>query len=376
MIVVVDTSLLFYRHVFVMASTIGDHVFDMEEKWQIELRKRAFNSILYDINQYGNNIDHLILACDEGKSWRHDLKEQYHEIEYKGHRKSNKKSLNLSLFNRCIDIFCAEMEIFGMCTIKYDTMEGDDIIYMVTKQFYDKGIPSIIITSDKDFIQLVKIDDTHNNFITVYDGANKKKWHYVNSSFLGDIEDKASDPMDIFSTKVVMQHPGLEKVKKYHQIVDNRRSLMRKIMIGDTSDNVPPAMTFNIKTKVHKFSDINVKNTINDNPWILDIDPVELWDSRDLKLKLAKAMFNSKKNCDDYRSIERGVEGIRRNMMYMWLNKAVYNEYNTRLYHEVWMHVKKSLADADYFGDYHKPLQNGELTDGTIYFNETKVKYF
>jgi len=378
MIVVVDISLLFYRHLHRTAYSVGDHVYDLDQKWVESLKKDSFKSIMYDIRQYGNNIDKLIIAKDQGKSWRYDLKDEYINIKYKStdNRKKNRKKINSQVLNKAIEHFCQEMETFGMCSIGFDSMEGDDIIYLVTKHYYEKQIPSIIITSDKDLIQLVKVNNNVSNFITIYDGAHKKKYHYITESFMDDNTKKPADIMDIFSTDINTKHPGLEKVLKYHSMVDTKKSLLTKIMVGDTSDNIPPSMTFQMKNKTHKFSKINANKVFDHNPWVVDIEPNDLWENRDTRLKLAKAMFNVKTTCNNYRAITDAVDAIKRNMYYMWLNDVVYKEFSQQHYYATKQHVLDKLTSAAYFGDYSRGLQSGDLTKGTMYNSETGTKYF
>ena len=128
------------------------------------VRHMALNK-LRSIRMKFRECGELVIACDSKHSWRRD---QYKY--YKANRKVNREASGLdwnTIFNT---ITMIKNEIKGNFPYKVIDIEGaeaDDIIAVLAMNF-DDGFPTIILSGDKDFIQL------HRDGVSQYDPVQKK----------------------------------------------------------------------------------------------------------------------------------------------------------------------------------------------------------
>ncbi|MCX7570685.1 DNA polymerase I [Tumebacillus sp. DT12] len=139
---------------------------------------------------------HLMVAFDKGKAnFRHD---KY--AEYKGTREKTPGELREQF-----PIVREILDAFGIPYIEKEGYEADDIIGTLTKQAEEAGYESLVVTGDKDLLQLVS--DRVTTMLTRKGISETEKY---------DIEQ-------------VKERYGLTPL----QIID------LKGLMGDTSDNIP-----------------------------------------------------------------------------------------------------------------------------------------
>jgi hypothetical protein len=113
------------------------------------VRHMVLNSLRMYRQKYHNEYGELVLCCDGRHSWRRD-----HFPQYKASRKTNRDadSRDWTQIFECLDTIKSELrEFFPYKYIEIDEAEADDIIGFLAKT---QGIPIMIISGDKDFIQL------------------------------------------------------------------------------------------------------------------------------------------------------------------------------------------------------------------------------
>jgi len=113
------------------------------------VRHMVLNSLRMYRQKYHNEYGELVLCCDGRHSWRRD-----HFPQYKASRKTNRDAdkRNWTQIFGCLDTIKSELkEFFPYKYIEIDDAEADDIIGFLAKT---QGIPIMIISGDKDFIQL------------------------------------------------------------------------------------------------------------------------------------------------------------------------------------------------------------------------------
>lgn len=127
-------------------------------------------------------------------------------------------------FSRLVEYF----DTLPLTVISVDNIEADDVIAYITKQYYENTDNKVtIVSSDRDFIQLV------NDDIRVWSPTKK-----------------------ILYTR--------EKVQEEFGILPENYLLYR-MMSGDASDNIPGIDGVGLKTLVKRFPDIvNTKCTFDD----------------------------------------------------------------------------------------------------------------
>ncbi len=154
-----------------------------------------FNIIMMLIRQY--NPDYLIVAMDsKGKTFRHEMYSQY-----KANRDKTPEDLHSQI--PIIEHFLDHMNIPHYAQVG---MEADDIVATICKNALECGIDAVMVTGDKDLLQLVR------------DGVSALR-----------PPKKGEHEYKMCSTAEVKELFGVEPT----QIVDYLT------ILGDASDNVP-----------------------------------------------------------------------------------------------------------------------------------------
>jgi hypothetical protein len=135
------------------------------------LRHMVLNSLRANRVKFNEKYGELVICCDDTNNWRKKLFPYY-----KAHRKKNRDDSEYDwphIFN-CLNNVRDELkEFFPYKVIQVDTAEADDVIGVLCHQFgkqLGEGEPILILSGDKDFVQLQK-------FVNVdqYDPIRKRK---------------------------------------------------------------------------------------------------------------------------------------------------------------------------------------------------------
>ena len=106
-----------------------------------------FNTIMSLIRQY--QPQYLVVAMDaKGKTFRHEMYDQY-----KANREKTPEDLHAQI--PVIDSFIDGMHIPHFSRVG---MEADDIIATISRKASEAGIETVMVTGDKDLLQLVRSD--------------------------------------------------------------------------------------------------------------------------------------------------------------------------------------------------------------------------
>ena len=163
------------------------------------VRHLILNSLrMYNV-KYRDEYGQMIIACDGGSNWR---KKVY--PHYKAHRKKNRddSGLDWKEFFRILDLVKDEiMDNLPYKVIHVDQVEADDVIATLvdSTQQFGSHEPVIIVSSDKDFVQLQRYE-------------NVKQFSPMTKAFI-----KESDPV---------------------------RALREKILRGDSGDGIPNVLSY------------------------------------------------------------------------------------------------------------------------------------
>ncbi len=132
---------------------------------------------------------HLVVVFDHSdRSFRNDL-----YAEYKAHRPPAPEDLSLQfpMVRRIVDAF-------GVQRLELAAVEADDVIASLTRRARERGIPVVIVSSDKDMMQLVGdgvvMIETMKN--VVYDPAAVEEKFGVPPAKLGDVLALMGDSVD------------------------------------------------------------------------------------------------------------------------------------------------------------------------------------
>ena len=141
------------------------------EKGQTEadldfVRHSVLNSLRMYRSSYHEEYGELVICCDAPNSWR----KEYFPL-YKAGRRTGRESspLNWSQIFDCFNIIKTELKtIFPYKFIQVDTAEADDIIGVICRYSSQIKEKVLIVSSDKDFIQL------HDKYVRQWSPVTKK----------------------------------------------------------------------------------------------------------------------------------------------------------------------------------------------------------
>tara|TARA_B100000287_G_scaffold429092_1_gene481726 strand:+ start:73 stop:909 length:837 start_codon:yes stop_codon:yes gene_type:complete len=148
------------------------------------LRHTILNSIRMFRNQFTKDFGEMVICCDGKDNWRKKI-----FPEYKANRRKNReddltdwKTLFELLHEMKEDIY----KYFPYKVIHIDEAEADDIIGVLVET---STTPTLIVSSDKDFIQLQKFD-------------NVKQWSPLQKRFI------VGDPIESLYNKTIRGDSG------------------------------------------------------------------------------------------------------------------------------------------------------------------------
>ena len=122
-----------------------------------KLRHMILNSLRMYRKKYANEFGELVICCDGSLSWRREVF-PYYKV---GRRTGREESpLNWNQIFGCFEQFKKELrETFPYKVLQVDTAEADDIIGTLVIERRGSTSKVMIISSDKDFIQLQRYHD-------------------------------------------------------------------------------------------------------------------------------------------------------------------------------------------------------------------------
>ena len=147
---------------------LGNHTNAQIEENMV--RHMILNSLRSYKVKFGSDFGEMVIACDNTNYWRKQIFPYY-----KANRKKNqeKSEMDWKAIFECMNKIRAELkEFFPYRVIDIETAEADDIIGTLVNNFGSEigGVPILILSGDKDFIQL----QTYGN-VKQYD-PTRKKW--------------------------------------------------------------------------------------------------------------------------------------------------------------------------------------------------------
>jgi 5'-3' exonuclease len=123
------------------------------------IRHMTLNSLKKYRKEYFDEYGELVICCDGKHSWRREFFPQY-----KAARKSGRETSSVD-WSEVFEIFNQLKneikENFPYRVIHVDTAEADDIIGTLVLRGREEGEKTLIISSDKDFIQLQMNDNVY-----------------------------------------------------------------------------------------------------------------------------------------------------------------------------------------------------------------------
>ncbi len=149
------------------------------------LRHTILNSIRMFRNQFAKDYGEMVICCDGKDNWRKKV-----FPEYKANRKKNRENDPTdwkTLFELLHEMRDDISKYFPYKVMHVDEAEADDIIAVIVRELSEE--PTLILSSDKDFIQLQKFD-------------NVKQWSPLQKKFI------VGDPIESLFDKTIRGDTG------------------------------------------------------------------------------------------------------------------------------------------------------------------------
>ena len=195
------------------------------------IRHMILNSLRMYNKKYRDEYGQMVLACDGFNTWRKDF-----FPEYKAARKKNRSASDLdwnNIFTSLNEIREEIRDNLPWKVLHLDGTEADDIIATLTMQTQEFGQhePVMIISSDKDFIQLHKFSN-----VKQFSPIQKKlvqdphpityKWNHIMRGDSGDGIPNVLSPDDTFISEQHQNQLRQTRVDEWINNIDNLRELM------------------------------------------------------------------------------------------------------------------------------------------------------
>lgn len=206
--------------------------------------------LLNDYNNISNAFPFTVIyfISDSKKSWRKNL-----YPEYKGKRKKD-EDIDWEFVFDTFDKFKESIKNRHNCLqYQIDPFEGDDIIAHIVNESNKEGYSNMIISNDSDLKQLLRFSTTDNYINMIYNHKFQDEKIYVpqnHSIFLKHIEDTTQG--DIFDLNDDIDFINyFDKISSKAKVtpVNIEESYFKKIVAGDSGDNILSVVKFTSTTK-------------------------------------------------------------------------------------------------------------------------------
>lgn len=362
---VIDGNYFLFKTLYVASQSSGELLGTTEDR-EVYVRKLAID-LAYQIRLMDGFIDQVVWTLDS-RSWRKDF---FPQAEYKATRKQD-SSINWDGFTQATADFRDILARHGAQISKVAGAEGDDLIYAWCTANMAAGKSTIIMTGDRDMMQLVSMNPAGS--------AHTMLWAPVQKQFyipIGLKERITHQPSDFFEslrsstsghetiTRLLETMPA--KGKANIAEVDPVEVMFCKVLTGDTGDNVPPAYWYTTKDRNGKTRTYGV--TLDKAMAVVEefckrhgeLNPLFLHSAehiRDLANILVR-VANAK-----YMSPEQIIGNINVNVSLMILSARTIPE---GILDEMFKHIEEQ---GDYRADMSRLMNMKAMLEGTTYISE------
>jgi len=193
-----------------------------------------------EIKRFEGVVNQVIYTVDSS-SWR----KTHLDSEYKANRVKS-ESINWSGIYDVHTEFYKALEKMGIIVSRVHGAEADDLIFAWSSHLNQIGQNTIIISGDNDLLQLVHQDKSSGANTIYYNKFNKDMHVFPGFDSWLAIEEQ-STTNDIFNLPLNLMSnikQNLRDILKFNKMntceVNVNEFIFKKILIGDSGDNVPP----------------------------------------------------------------------------------------------------------------------------------------
>jgi hypothetical protein len=244
-------------------------------------------------------------------------------------------------------------------------LEGDDLAALWKDTFFSAGEDVILVTSDKDWHQLISFDPSTEEFCICYNpisNNNGKKKLYVNQAMETWLN--SEDKVDIFFRNFSLKKKKIrdlcdDKYKIVREVIDPDSVLLEKIMCGDDGDNIPAFFDYYKNGKKVRVTPLKAKHILEKTNVTNVSQLVESADNDSLKVAMEKEMK---------REVEIDfVERLARQRHLVELNRTMFPDECINAFNKhVFANASRGYVPAS--------IKMEDVLSGTKYINMEEVK--
>ena len=326
-----------------------------------------------EIKRFEGVVNRIVYTVDSS-SWRKTLLDS----QYKANRVKS-ASINWNGIYEVHDEFIKALEKIGVVVSRTKGAEADDLIFAWSSHLNQIGQNAVIISGDNDLLQLVNMDHSSSANTIYYNKFDKdihvfpkfQQWLAVDEH--QTTNDIFNLPIDLLSnTKQNLRDIIKGNKMKSHE-VNVMEFLFRKILVGDSGDNVPPLHTTVKETKrgpiTYRVTDKHVneimsefktdKIFINQSHFFTDDHIQQI-------CEIATRVIKIDKPIEDVISRWK----INRDLVYLHKN-CIPAEVTSLMFDSIDSANKRALTA----GDLHVILDKEKILLGTTYTKEKKTEF-
>lgn len=225
------------------------------------LARKIVTDIAYVLRLF--NPSRTVFVCDSRNPWRASLYRDIDNGGYKGtrHKDENK---NWQKIYATWDKIKTILKKCGFVVCEIPSAEADDLAALWRNRMLSAGESVILVSSDRDWTQLV--NHTDNTFCIcfspVVNNKGKKKLYLTKSCY--DWLYSADTVTDIFFTNYSISKQNISKIferdsKIETEIIDPDYVVLSKVMCGDDCDNAPAIYEFYKNGKKVRMTELRSK---------------------------------------------------------------------------------------------------------------------
>ena len=268
---IIDASGLFYRSLF----TLGNYGEKKDSKLLESPKSKGMfmRKLASDFSTIVKNIEEpcRVIVCLDSTSWRKSI--EIKDGAYKGDREQS-DSVNWNAFFELTEKFSKLLGQKGYIISKVPLAEADDLLYFWSKRLNDLKENAILITGDRDLLQVIKRHENGSWTIAIDPVNSRRKVSLTQDTFDNiNNSDSESYDVDIFdSSSWSSSKDILQKITNNYDvnIVNPRKMSFEKVILGDGGDAVPPILTWKetdktLSVKNKKMTKSNFDKVVSEN---------------------------------------------------------------------------------------------------------------
>lgn len=265
----IDGNYFLHSRLFVLPRPSNGKMMEDEESRANLMRKLAID-LASEVRKMRDFIDKVVVTVD-ARSWRKDL---FPQAEYKGTRKPDSKIDWTGVYD-IYGEFQTILQKHGVIVHRIDGAEADDVLFGWSTYLNNKGKNCIIWTGDRDLIQLVNYSIPNDAYTLWYSSAHKSLYAFENFEEVINKEEEEIDKEDMLFN-MASHYKGLSQESRRALktwMINNKvkltevncdEFLFKKILVGDSGDNIPSVITWQKEMKNGKLRTYSVTDRMAD----------------------------------------------------------------------------------------------------------------